>query len=134
MARRKKRLDAIERHKEQRYAREYQAQPIDKVFPGVNGIRIDITFRDYDEKCHPEPKQLTYVPQSKAFFEIECPFYECVLGGFNFSIDVKKCVENKRSMIKGESICQGWQDEERIHRYRCRLKAEYTISVDYKKV
>jgi len=132
MARRKKRLGVTERHKELRYAREHQAQPIEKVFPEVDHIRIDITFQDYDEDCHPSPQQISFIPQSKAFFEIDCPFYECVMGGFDFSNNVNRCVEKKRTTIEGESTCQGWQDLERLNKNGCFLKAKYTISVDYK--
>jgi len=131
MVKRRKRSDAVEQHIQSRYFRGSKAQLIRKVYPDVERIVIDLSFQDFDEKCNPSPKQLIFTPESKAFFEIECPFLECVLGGFDFSSDVRRCIESKTNSISGESKCHGWQDRERINKHRCLLKAHFTISVNY---
>lgn len=131
MAKRRKRSDILEQHSQSRYFRESKTHLIREVYPNVERIVINLSFQDFDEKCNPSPKQLVFTPESKAFFEIECPFWECVLGGFAFSLHVRQCIESKTNSISGESKCSGWQDQERINKNRCLLKANFTISVSY---
>ena len=131
MVKRRKRLGAVEQHRQMRYLRESQAQLIREIYPDVERIVIDLSFRDFDEKCNPSPSQLIFTPKSKAFFEIECPFWECILGGFDFSSDIRRCIESKSNSISGQATCQGWQDQERINKHRCLLRANFTISVNY---
>ncbi len=128
---RKKRPDAAEAHELRRYERESYAQTIAAEYPGVRSIRIAVRFKDADGQCDPEPQTRTYSPGMKAFFEIRCPFRECVLGGFDFGGAVAVAVRQRQSKASGEAACSGWQDRERINKHACMLKASYEIDITY---
>ncbi len=132
MRRTRKQPDAVEMHERERSARENHSFSIIDMFPGVTSIRIDLTFEDFDEKEGPKPCQLKFSPRSRAFFELRCPYRECVMGGFNFSAAVRQAVDKQSSDVKGTKQCPGWQDRERVHKNGCYLKAHYEVHVEYR--
>ncbi len=131
MARKRKHPDAVDMHEQQRLVRENQSPTIQDEFPEVTHIRIDLKFEDFDERKGPEPSQLNYSPQSRAFFELRCPYRECVMGGFDFSAPVRQAVRDRLPNRKGTEECQGWQDRERIRKHGCYLKAHYEVHIQY---
>lgn len=131
MARKRKHPDAVEMHGQNRLMREGQSRTVKDEFPDVTQIRIGLTFEDIDNRTPPKPQELNYAPASRAFFELKCPFYECVMGGFNFSAPVREAIRNRLALAKGAEKCPGWQDRERIHKHGCCLKAHYEIHVKY---
>jgi len=100
-------------------------------FPGVETVRISLTFEDPDKRGDPQAKQLKFGPGQKAFFHIPCPFRECVRGGFDLDAAVRDTVRAQATSARGEQDCQGWQDPERIGKRRCWLKARYEIQIEY---
>ncbi len=131
MARREKQHDAVERHEQNREVRWQQSRTVEKTFPNVLSIRLALTFEDIDEKTHPDPKELTYTANSRAFFELKCPYQECVMGGFNFTSAVRNAITERKDYSKGTEKCPGWQDRERIHKHGCHLTAHYVLRVEY---
>jgi len=132
MAKRRKRgSDPGEIHEQQRFEREARTGKIAERFPGVKRILIRLRFEDIDRHCNPEPRELEFDPTSTAFFELKCPLYQCVKGGFNFSAPVAEMNRTRQLRSKGHSVCQGWQDRERINKHRCLLTAHYEIQVGY---
>ncbi len=131
MTRRRKRPDEVEMHEQGRRVRQSHAPKIEDKFPGVNSIRINLTFEDFDRDCDPKPQELNFFPESTAFFEHKCPFRECVMGGFDFSATMNQCIRARQSEVEGELKCQGWQDRERINHSRCLLKARHGIHFEY---
>lgn len=131
MARKRRHPDAVDIHEQQRSIRENQAPTIGDEFPDVVHIRINLTFEDFDEKCDPKPVELNYSPESRSFFELKCPYWECVMGGFNFSAPVQKAVREQLPNLKGTEKCGGWQDRERINKNPCYLKAHYEVYIQY---
>ena len=132
MARKRKHPDAVEMHEQQRSVREYQSPMIKDEFSEVAHIRISLTFKDFDERKGPVPRELNYSPESRAFFELKCPYWECVMGGFNFSAPVREAVRARLACPKGTERCPGWQDRERINKHGCYLKAHYEIHIQYR--
>ena len=131
MARKRKHSDAVEMHERNRFMRERQSPTVKDEFPEVTQIRISLTFEDFDNRTHPKPQELNYAQANRAFFELKCPLYECVMGGFNFSAPVREAIRNRLTVTKGTEKCPGWQDLERIHKHGCYLKAHYEIHVQY---
>ena len=131
MAPTRKRPDTIAMHEQNRLTREHPSRALKDEFPEVAYIRITLTFEDFDDQNHPGPKELSYGPANRAFFELKCPCYECVLGGFNFAAPVSEAIRNRLTLVKGTEKCPGWQDRERLHKYGCYLKAHYEIHVEY---
>lgn len=127
----KRKPDAADMHTQRRYERQNSAGKIALQFPNVSHITIKITFSDFDAHTNPEPQMLSFSPHSSAFFEIECPFWECVMGGFDLGVEVNNCVASKSTNYNGEKTCSGWQDRERINKHSCRLKAIFEIEVEY---
>ena len=132
MARKRKRPDAVEMHEHQRLVRQLQSTMIKDEFPEVFHITISLTFGDFDEEVDPDSCMFEYSPESRAFFELKCPFWECIMGGFNFSAPVRKAVTDRLEKLKGTEKCPGWQDRERINKHRCYLTAHYEIHIQYK--
>jgi hypothetical protein len=130
---RKKKLDIYEQQK-QRYWEAYdRARFIKDKFPMLASLSIDMAFEEPDWGGNPSPRQESFGPESKAFFEVECPYIECISGGFNLSNAVSKLVNNRLNETSGTIICQGWQDQERVGQHRCLLKMKYKITATYVK-
>ena len=118
----------------QRYWEGYNRSPLLKEkYPEVTDLMVEMSFKDPDGECNPEPRQVKFSQESKAFFKIECPYRECVSGGFDFSSDIDKLVTSRLDKLDGTITCPGWQDKERINKNHCFLKLDYIISAKYKK-
>lgn len=131
MTRRRSNRAEIEEHKRLRHLFLLQARRPSETFPGVKSAKIRITFEDPDDRSTLGPSILDFSPFNRAYFEIDCPYRECVMGGFDLSPAVNQLIAMRQVHGKGQSTCQGWQDTERIHRHRCLLKADYEIQIEY---
>ncbi len=130
MSRRKP--DIYEQQRQRYWERWHRSPLLKEKYPKVTSISVEMSFKDSDGKCDFESKKEIYSQESKAFFKIECPYRECVSGGFNFSFDIDKLVTSHLDKLDGTITCQGWQDKERIGKHRCFLELNYTISAKYK--
>jgi len=131
VARRSKRQKLYDDWNDRHHWQRQNSPAIRDVFPGVEAVRINLTFKAPEGLGDPQPKRLRFGPEQKAFFHIPCPFRECVTGGFNLDAAVRDAVRAPTASVRGEQDCQGWQDPERIGKNRCRLKARYDIEVEY---
>src|SRR5262249_24104390 len=68
---------------QQRHSHWQKSPAIRDAFPGVEAVRINLTFDDPEKVGNPQPKQLKFGPEQRALFHIACPFRECVRGGFD---------------------------------------------------
>lgn len=109
-----------------------RASSIRERFPTLISLVISMTFKNCDCGSVPTPQEHKFSQESKAFFDFECPYIECVSGGFNISEAVSDLVDNNGNEASGEITCQGWQDKERIHKHRCLLRMQYKIIASYK--
>jgi hypothetical protein len=102
-------------------------------FPEVVSIKIKKDFIDYDTNEHlNENSQEWDIPLTTyALFEIKCPMYECVDGGFDLTDIITKTIKNKLTHKKGSLTCQGWQDQERVGKHQCLTKLLYEIRIEY---
>jgi len=100
-------------------------------YPAVASIRINVQFST-DSLIHgtPQPKELNFRPDEKAYFHLQCPWKnQCVHGGFDFSEGVQQALKSSTNAAEGRLLCEGWEDQERIGRHRCMLEALYRVTV-----
>ena len=134
MAKKKSRRQIGEEYKLDREQRQrIQAGLIKDRYPQVRELTFQFSFRDPDHKdSSPPDKTFTLHPRDSAFFKFDCPFIECVDGGFDLSGTVKQMIEQGDLHCSGTLTCQGWQDPERVGQYHCFLKMNYNVTVSYK--
>lgn len=130
MSRRKP--DIYEREKQRRLEAYHRSPLLKEKYPQVTDIMVEMKFKDPDEGSNPESKQEKYSQESKAFFEIDCPYAECISGGFDLSLAIDKLVTSRLNKLNGTITCQGWQDKERRNKHHCFLELNYTICANYK--
>ena len=131
MARRSKRQKLYDDWDDQQHWQRQSSPTIRDAFPGVEAVRINLTFEDRDKLGNPLSKQLKFGPAQKAFFHIPCPFRECVRGGFDLDAAVRGAVRARAVSVFAEQNCQGWQNPESVSKHRCLLKARYEIGIEY---
>jgi hypothetical protein len=102
-------------------------------FPSLASLSIHMDFENPDWGGNPSPMQQHFGPEDKAFFEVQCPHWECIKGGFNLLDAVSKLVNGRLKEATGTITCQGWQDRERIGSHRCLLKMNYKLTATYAK-
>jgi hypothetical protein len=128
---RAKKLDIYEQQK-QAYWRAYdRAALIRERFPSLASLSIHMDFENPDWGGNPNPSEQHFGPEDKAFFEVQCPHWECIRGGFNLRDAVLRLVNGRLEETTGAITCQGWQDRERIGQHRCLLKMNYKITAVY---
>lgn len=127
----KKKPDIYEQQEQRRWQAYSKAPLMKDKFPTLASLSIDMTFQEPDWGKNPEPRNQSFGPESKAFFDMECPYVECISGGFDLSSAVSKLVDSGDTELPGTITCQGWQDIERIKKHRCLLKMEYKITAIY---
>jgi len=57
--------------------------------------------------------------------------HECVAGGFDLIDTIREMVAKKLTHGNGTMICSGWQDQERVGKYRCLTKFSYEVNIEY---
>ncbi|MFH1063380.1 MAG: hypothetical protein V1747_10945 [Candidatus Omnitrophota bacterium] len=108
----------------------YSSAPsISVAYPNTKSIEISIQFTDPDDK-NQFTKNMTYKPDSKAYFQYDCPYRECINGGYDFKNLIEKAIQAPDRQAQEELACQGWQDRERINTHRCLLEALVTVKIN----
>ncbi len=105
------------------------AKTVKEIFSDITKINVNIEFVDYDDSSKTFKKEQSWGANSKAIFEVACPYRECVDGGYDLQSVISCLYESGESECKGELVCQGWQDQERIGKNRCFLTAKYTLII-----
>ena len=106
MARKKR--DFWEFKKQMRRQRYDNAELIKERYPQIEEITIKFTFRDHEGHSEPFKQEHPFVPNSKAFFEFDCPHRECIDGGFNLTHAISDMIGEGNSNHTGTLTCQGW--------------------------
>lgn len=119
---RRKQFEAALKHQ-----RWISAKTVKEIFPDITKINVNIEFVDPDDCSKTFKKDQSWGADSKAIFEVSCPYRECVDGGYDFKSVISSLYESGESEYNGELVCQGWQDQERIGKHRCLLTAKYTL-------
>lgn len=101
-------------------------------YPNVKEINFELKYHDSDNMVDDSEKTLSWGPKNYAYFEFDCPYWECVDGGFDLSNEIINMLKEKKAQITGKKLCQGWQDRERVGQHRCWCELTYQISTNYK--
>ena len=128
---RRKKTNIYDEQKQRYWLAYTQAFLLKDIFPLLAKLVIVMNFKEPDWGRDPQPRHKNYTPDSRAFFEIECPHVECISGGFDLTSAVSNLVDSGEAESSGTIRCQGWQDQERINQHRCLLKMEYKITANY---
>ncbi len=102
-------------------------------YPNVKSISIKRTFiDDAGKKLTNSSKDWgVRIDTADAIFNMDCPLYECVDGGFDLTKDITEMMKNGIMHIAGEQTCPGWQDEERVGNFHCLTQLQYEIDIEY---
>ena len=128
---RNKRPDVYPQMRIDRHEAETRRQYIEEKYPNVAELKIKSRFEDGDGVCQPKEQERVFKSTQRAYFDLPCPFKECVHGGFDLLGAVDDAVRAGQLESSGTAICMGWQDRERVNKHRCRLKMTYEIQVQY---
>jgi len=100
--------------KEKWRADEARSQKMEAEYPNVEEILIESTFHDMDRGTTFTRDPRRFRPEGHAFFDLACPYRECVRGGFLLNSIVRELVSARKTEGFGELHCEGWQDPERV--------------------
>lgn len=127
----KKRKSPEQRQAELRHSMMQASGYIRERYPMVKAIDFDFTYEDVDQAKIIKEERFSWGPSQPAFFQFNCPLYECVNGGFNLSPTMTSLISERRTADEGTLRCQGWQDRERVGKYHCECGLKYKIKVTY---
>ncbi|NQU11337.1 hypothetical protein HQ590_11130 [bacterium] len=71
------------------------------------------------------------VDNAKSVFRFDCRNSECVQGDFDLTGPLAKAVAKKRTGVKGEMLCQGWQSKATVDSVRCHSILRYDLRLAY---
>lgn len=101
---------------------------VSQEFPDIKSIDIRIKFTNPDDGSE-FIKNITYQPNSKAYFQYPCPYGECVNGGYDLKNVIERAVKYPDKQAREKLTCNGWQDAERVGKHRCLLEALIEVKV-----
>jgi hypothetical protein len=101
------------------------ASTLRSAFPGVERIRVDLTFRE-TAALPPGAQSHALHPGARAFFEFLCPHADCD-GTFDLSAAVCSAVTGEGSQAVGTLDCKGMRPRPGLTRGPCGVSVRYTI-------
>ena len=106
------------------------AQTLRSAFPGVERIRVDLTFRD---AAAPPPGSQSHAvyPGARAFFEFLCPHADCD-GTFDLAAAVDAAMRNASAHADGMLDCKGMRPRPGLMKGPCGVSVRYTIVAQYR--
>lgn len=69
-------------------------------------------------------RTVNYVPESPAFFRMECMRHDCLDGGFDLQPVIKTMTKGRQKSGKGELLCKGNESP-------CHERIDYSITIEY---
>lgn len=99
-------------------------------FPGVEWIRVDLTFRD-TAALSPGAQSHALHPGARAFFEFLCPHADCD-GTFDLTAAVDSVMTDAASHADGMLECKGMRPRPGLTMGPCAVSVRYTIIAEYR--
>jgi hypothetical protein len=116
---------AFELHRQQ-WLRDRAAAPtLRSAFPGVERIRVDLTFRD-TAALSPGAQSHAVHPSARAFFEFLCPHADCD-GTFDLTAAAHSVMTDASSDADGTLDCKGTRPRPGLTRGPCGVSVRYSI-------
>jgi hypothetical protein len=106
------------------------ARTVRSAFPGVERIRVDLTFRD-TATLSPGAQSHALHPAARAFFEFLCPHADCD-GTFDLSAAVGSVMTDASSHADGTLDCKGMRPRPGLTKGPCGVSVRYTIVAQYR--
>jgi hypothetical protein len=100
-------------------------------YPELKTLEGVLVFKDPDHLTGDIRKEIAFSPESKAWFEIKCPYRECIGGGFDLSMEIRDMIASKQKEVIGKKVCQGWQDQERVNQHHCYCEMNYEFRAEF---
>jgi len=102
------------------------AQTLRSAHPGVELVRVDLTFRDASPRT---PAAQSYVvhPPARAFFEYPCPFADCD-GKFDLGAVATEALSSPKLRAEGVLECTGLRSRDGLQKQCCGLRVHYTVT------
>lgn len=115
----------------QRWVRDRAAaRTLRSAFPGVERIRVDLTFRD--SAAEPPGAQSHAVhPSARAFFEFLCPHADCD-GTFDLTAAVNSVMNDASLYADGTLDCKGMRPRPGLMKGPCGVSVRYAIAARYR--
>jgi hypothetical protein len=106
------------------------AQTLRSAFPGVEQIRVQLTFRD-TATLSPGAQSHLLHPAARAFFEFLCPHADCD-GTFDLTAAAYSVMTDAASHAEGTLDCKGTRPRRGLMKGPCGVTARYTIAAQYR--
>lgn len=105
------------------------ARTLRSAFPGVERIRVDLTFRD-TAALSPGAQSHAVYPGARAFFEFLCPHADCD-GSFDLTAAVHSVMTEASAQAHGTLHCKGARPGPGMTKGPCGVSVQYTIVAKY---
>lgn len=126
------------KYREQHRINEYNLKQsrlfIKERYPNIENISIRLDFIYLGIDKIEESRSIIYTPEQRDYFKIECINSECVKTDLDLSNEINSMISNKENILKGEQICNGYQDYERFmaKNHHCLATMCFEIKIQYK--
>lgn len=102
------------------------------VFAKLKSLTVELEHRDPDGgNKGSQVKYTVNIQNAKSVFRFDCPNSECIRGDFDLSAEVAKAVRERRKVVSGEKVCQGWRSKVTIDSVRCQNVLRYKFTLGY---
>jgi hypothetical protein len=105
------------------------ARTLRNAFPGVERIRVDLTFRD-TAALYPGAQSHAVYPAARAFFEFLCPHADCD-GTFDLTAAVRSVITDASAQTDGTLDCKGTRPRPGMAKGPCGVSVRYAIVAKY---
>ena len=110
-----------------------RAQPLRKLFPDIEQLRIELLFHDPETQLPPPSPQLrTLYPAAPAFFRFACPCADCD-GDFDLTDAVATLMTNsggrkRAASFTGQLSCRGVRFRDHaLHKSSCSMQLSFQL-------
>jgi hypothetical protein len=103
------------------------AAPIRVAFPGVQQVRLDLTFESATA-ITPAAQSHVLHPPARAFFAYPCPYADCD-GQFDLTDAARAALADPAHRTDGVLACGGARSSDRASKQPCVLRLFYAVTV-----
>jgi len=101
-------------------------------FSALKSLTVDLGHFDAEGRSrHSQIKYTVNLAHAKSVFRVACHNHECVRGDFDLSEVLAEAVAARRTLVSGETCCQGWRSKTAIDTLPCRNILRYTMTLGY---
>jgi hypothetical protein len=119
--------------REQLMSEHVRAQPLRKLFPDIEQLRIELLFHDPETQLPPPSPQLrTLYPAAPAFFRFACPCADCD-GDFDLTDAVATLMTDsggrkRAASFTGQLSCRGVRFRDHaLHQSSCSMQLSFQL-------